>query len=488
MNFVDTSLILQDLEPLNAQIKQSQEAIAGLESDLRIVEAEIDTFATEQQHIDILQDACNALDRLEEMGAGDIFWSGMAETSDAAKHGERLRSRIAAFRDKTRGALEMRESLQANIGEHQNTLDCLFYEVEELHRLEEQRQDEFVVEREMAPVPFRPMLMPWTKEAESERRFRRSLLVSILCSLFFGITIPLVTLPIPDRINEVYEIPERVAMLVKEEVTIPTPPVAVPEKPKEKEEKKKEEEKKPEEPAKTEKAPVKKPPKAKPAKGETRVAKKKANNVGVLAFKSSFDDLMDEVPVAKLGAEAHLQKSANKIPGQARAQRSLVALQAKGGSSGGIGNYKVSRNLGNGGKGGGAGYGNAGAIGSVGTEKVESSVAGLMEESGRPLSGGYGSGRTDEEIQIVFDRYKATLYRIYNKELRKNPTLRGKLLLKLVIEPSGEVSLCKMESTDLDSPQLVAKIVNRVKRFNFGPKDDVQKITILYPIDFLPAG
>jgi len=28
---------------------------------------------------------------------------------------------------------------------------------------------------------------------------------------------------------------------------------------------------------------------------------------------------------------------------------------------------------------------------------------------------------TDEEIQIVFDRYKASFYRLYNRELRNNP-------------------------------------------------------------------
>jgi hypothetical protein len=104
------------------------------------------------------------------------------------------------------------------------------------------------------------------------------------------------------------------------------------------------------------------------------------------------------------------------------------------------------------------------------------------------VSDGPGASRTDEEIQIVFDRYKATLYRIYNKELRKDPTLRGKILLKITIEPGGEVSLCKVESTDLASPELVAQIVGRVEKFNFGPKDGVPKTTILYPIDFLPAG
>ena len=88
---------------------------------------------------------------------------------------------------------------------------------------------------------------------------------------------------------------------------------------------------------------------------------------------------------------------------------------------------------------------------------------------------------------VLSDRYKAVLYRIYNKELRKDPTLRGKLLLRITIEPEGEVSLCQVESTDLESEYLVTQVVDRVKRFNFGPKEDVLKTTILYPIDFLPA-
>jgi hypothetical protein len=96
--------------------------------------------------------------------------------------------------------------------------------------------------------------------------------------------------------------------------------------------------------------------------------------------------------------------------------------------------------------------------------------------------------RTDEEIQIVFDKYKASLYRMYNIELRKNPTLRGRIILRITIEPGGEVSACTVKSSDLGSPDLVARIVERVMKFNFGPKDKVSKVTILYPIDFLPGG
>ena len=72
--------------------------------------------------------------------------------------------------------------------------------------------------------------------------------------------------------------------------------------------------------------------------------------------------------------------------------------------------------------------------------------------------------------------------------MRKDPTLRGNILMLISIEPNGEVSMCKVESTDLGSAELVEKIVSRIKRFNFGPKEDVQRMTILYPIDFLPAG
>ena len=78
-------------------------------------------------------------------------------------------------------------------------------------------------------------------------------------------------------------------------------------------------------------------------------APKKAENTGVLKFKDSFKDLIDETPVARLGAEARLSNPAAEAAGQAQASRSLVAMEAGGGSSGGINNAAVSRNVGSGG-------------------------------------------------------------------------------------------------------------------------------------------
>jgi len=483
---VETSLLQQELEPLNAQIEETQGKLKELEVALSGVEAELETFSADEQRFGALQEVCNALDKLGQLEAGELFWEGLPKVEDIAGHLEGLRNRIAQFEEEIRGTREKQESVKAQIEQRLDDLYDLKEEVSLAYAREERRQEEFVIEREVSVVPYRSVIMPWTSDEESEKAFRRALAVALLLCLFFGFIIPMVNVPLPDR-AAVVEIPKRLATLVKKEPPKPEPVREVKKPDKTEEEKLAEES----EQKKTEKEqkPEKEEPKVAAAPGgdNKQAARKKAESAGVLAFKSSFSDLMDETPVASLGVEAHLSKAPGTA-GQAQAYRSLVAMEGgKGGGGGiaGIGNGGFSRNAGmGGGGGGGTGIG----IGGVGISRVESSVAGLVEEKGRPLSDGPGPGRTDEEIQIVFDRYKATLYRIYNTELRKNPTLRGKILLRITIEPSGELSLCEVESTDLASPELVAKIVERVKRFNFGPKDGVPKTTILYPIDFLPAG
>ena len=493
-----TSLLEQELAPLNVQIEQISQKREMLKEQLSTVETELEKFSEARQKFDALQHVCDALDKLAELKAEELFWKGIPGKTDDAEHLKRVRSRVEHFEQKISEIDERQARLQAQIDKRNDELAYLYEEVQEAYEREERRREEFVIEREISPVPYRAMIMPWTKQTESERRFHRAVLVAMLICIVFGALIPQVNVPLPNYTPTVVEIPERLAKLVKKEPPRPAPaPKPVPKQPEEEPQKMKDqskpepEKKKPDKVLK-DKTPAPAPPKvAKKGGGKSAAARKKAERVGVLAFKDTFKDLMDETTVAKLGTEARLSRKSKKVAGQAVAQRSLVAMQARGGSSGGIANSGISRNLGNGNGGhlGGSGIGKGSGGGKgdgLGFTQVESSISDL-EESSRPLSEGLAPGRTDEEIQIVFDRYKAALYRIYNRELRKNPTLRGKILLKISIETSGVVSLCKVESTDLDSPELVAKIVTRIKRFNFGPKEGVPKITILYPIDFLPA-
>ena len=39
----------------------------------------------------------------------------------------------------------------------------------------------------------------------------------------------------------------------------------------------------------------------------------------------------------------------------------------------------------------------------------------------------------------------------------------------------------------MNAPQLAAQVVDRVRGFDFGAKEGIGPVTILYPIDFLPA-
>jgi len=494
-------MLADELAPLNAQIEQVRQKHEALEGELRVVEAELETFSADRQRVDALRDVCNALDKLGELKADELFWEGISKVEDVPGHIERMRGQISRFEGEISGILEKQVSLKGQISQCLEDLDILYEEVSEAYDREERRKEEFIIEREISPVPYRGVIMPWTKEAESERRFRRSILVAMLLCFVLGAPVPLIKVPIPDRLVAVVEIPERFVKLVKAELPKPAPvPKPVKKELKEEPKQPKEEPKpKPEQKQKPDKKPKGGGPAPEPTKladggGGGAAARKKAEHVGVLAFKDAFADLMKETPVPRLGTEARLSNESPRVKGQAIAQRSLVAIQAKGGSSGGISNAGVSRNIGNGnvdrlgGYGIGSGGGSGGGTGSgTGFGRIESTIAGSGESS-RPLSDGLTPGRTDEEIQIVFDRYKATLYRIYNNELRKDPTLRGKMLMRICIEPNGAVSMCKVESTDLASPELVAKIVERIKRFNFGPKEGVLRMTILYPIDFLPAG
>jgi hypothetical protein len=222
-----------------------------------------------------------------------------------------------------------------------------------------------------------------------------------------------------------------------------------------------------------------------PEKGFSADVKPPEPNVGkagILAFKEQFASLAEDENAPRLGTDARFG-AADEV-GQASSHSVLTTNSP--GSSGGIDAGSLSRNLGGGGGRGGGGGGNGGMPG-VKVVRASSSIAAIGGGDDRPKAhSGPGASRTDEEIQIVFDRYKAAFYRDYNRALRSNPTLQGKMVLRLTIEPDGAVSMCQLQSSDMDAPDLAAQVVSRVKTINFGAKD-VQAVTIVYPIDFLPA-
>jgi TonB family protein len=450
-----TDDIKKQQDEVNRQIDDVYNRLDELKSELKTINAELKDLEEVRQRYIIISDVSDQLEQLEKLGGSELFW-GKGYSRDevrgllksARDHVINYDTQVAGLQQRKREGEEATDSLAAKV-------NVLNDESIGLQAREEARAEEFIITREMIRHPFRPMRMPWNGDDEDQKHFRKILAIVLLFSIILGIVIPMWQIPVPDRI-EVVEIPERLAKLI--EPPPPPPPPKVQEKPKE-------EEPKADKPKKEEKK--------KPEPEKVKKARKTAEKAGLMAFKDDFADLIDDTPVSKLGAQAKISGSGSKAK---KTTRSLVTSAAGSGSAG-INTAALSRNV------GGAGEG----IGGVEFSRVESSIGTDFAGEERPLSSGPGPSRTDEEIQIVFDKYKAALYRIYNKELRKNPTLQGKMVLRLTIEPDGSVSACRVDSSDMDSPELDKKIADRVKRFNFGAKEGVPSITILYPIDFLPA-
>jgi hypothetical protein len=113
---------------------------------------------------------------------------------------------------------------------------------------------------------------------------------------------------------------------------------------------------------------------------------------------------------------------------------------------------------------------------------------GFGSDTGTLDGGGDGDGvsRSQEELELVFDRNKAAIYALYNRALRDNPALLGKVVFELTIAPCGEVTDCRIVSTELKDAKLERKLIARIQIFRFEDKD-VEAITTTKPIEFFPA-
>lgn len=448
------------------EIKSEQKVLADLRARLHTVDSELSDLSPRREQFQLLGVICESLDQLHAIGAVSLFWG---EDVSPALHESKIatcREQASQFNNDINVLVEGRIALLEEIDEREGNLNELRYYLDENREEATRAEYDFVVEREIREdKAFRVGILPWSISEEDRLRQRKVLRNALMAMFLIGLIPAIWILPAPDP-NRQIEIPERLAKMVKEK-SQPKPVERIP--------------KKVEDVQKKEVASDK--PKDKPKPEEVQKAREKVKKKGILAHSNMFSDLTEDADLSNLGANARI--SGSKADGGAasngaRGTRALITATTS--SSGGVAAVAaVSR--------GGVGSGNGAAIAgnglSVGT--VSSDVADSVGDA-RPVSDGIGPARTDEEIQIVFDRYKAALYRIYNRELRSNPTLRGKMVLELIIEPDGVVSRCRVDSTDLDSPSLSAKIVERVTAFNFGAKEGVPTTKILYPIDFLPAG
>jgi periplasmic protein TonB len=312
----------------------------------------------------------------------------------------------------------------------------------------------------MSATYYRVYELPWTPSDDEQRRVRRVLGAVLGLFIGFGIVIPL----LPDKPRTpamAPAMPERIVeFILQQPKPKPLPkPVEVP----------------PPEPVEVPKIEtrVERPVPVPVTQVEPRPdPRKKAAASGLLALSDQLAELRDMDVKTNVDA-----KSLNAGAGErTRVDRSILTART-GSGSGGIAVGEVSKGFG-GGSTGLKGH----ATAKVSSATTESGAAPEAQRSGKSAK----AARTREEIELVFDKNKSAIYSLYSRALRENPALQGKVVLEVTIAPTGEVTECRVISSELGDPELERKLVARVKMFRFEDRD-VATMTTTKPIEFFPA-
>jgi len=319
--------------------------------------------------------------------------------------------------------------------------------------------------------------LPWSRDLGESRRFAGIVLAMLVLFLPPALLIPMLEVPEVER-SEAEKVPPRLARLVEKPKPVVPPEPAQPEpepEPETEPEVKKEKPKQPEPKVarvEPDPAPAPKPESEPQAESEpkpkqtTEQAREKASRSGLLAMRDKLASLRSPEPTPAREFVVNTQPSTEATKSPEDSQQVLSG-------SGGVEEAPAPET--------------AVAVAEHEVKTVDAPVEESREVAAKPAKAERSVGeRAMSNIRQVFDAQKTALYSMYRRELRQDPTLEGKVLLELVIEPDGSVSACEVVSSELEHPTLEQRIAMRVRLFNFGA-DNVEARKVRFPIDFLPG-
>jgi TonB family protein len=301
--------------------------------------------------------------------------------------------------------------------------------------------------------------LSWTGSHEEDRRFRRILLQTLLLCLAAGVITPYIRIPQlesglaeeppPRRVRLLAEQPPR-PVLKPEPGPAPQPVPAAPT-------------------VTAQQEPQTVP--ERPPLAPVMTPRQKAASSGVLAMADALAELQGKVP--KTGTRTRQEVVAAQVNTSPQASM-LTANVTRGshGIEGGVAHESV--------------LGAAGLPDRVASGPGASSRDGRVATRGRAAAPPAGMVRSEEAIQEVLDRNKGAMYTLYNRELRRDATLQGKLVMSITISPAGKVTRCVILSSELGAASLEQQLVALIKRIDFGNRPGVAAVTTKIPIEFFP--
>jgi periplasmic protein TonB len=322
-----------------------------------------------------------------------------------------------------------------------------------------------------ATLNYNKLALAWQPGVANTRRFNVILSIVMLLMILFMLVLTYIKVPPQEKRQQVV-VPDRIADFIakKEKPVVKPPPPEVKPKP-------------PQKPI-PEPEPVKEPEvvperirpserEQKPLTESQKKAREVAKSSGLLALSNELNDLIDKDAQATVGRRITTNTTNTADAATAAAGYNDDALTAGIVQTGGT----VSADV----------------IAAVNTTELEDRKvnADLAERTAKEESAiaevkAKPKRSADESVTLVFEKNKGTLYSLYERARRTTQDLQGKLVLQITISPTGDVIDVKIVSSELNNPELEAKIVSRVKTFKFESNGE-KPVTVTYPIEFLPS-
>jgi protein TonB len=317
--------------------------------------------------------------------------------------------------------------------------------------------------------------LPWSSSKSENGIFNKITLIILVLTLTMAFYVAITDLPEVSRADR-EKVPPQLAKIIQARKPAPPPPQIEPEpEPEEIVEEIPDPVLKPE-PVKAEQvtpASVKPEPEEVALSEQEKVleARETAKSSGILAFADTLASMREQPALNNL-ASTNLSEGG----GQAQqTQRDIIAAPSLA-TSGGIQTSKLSADMGAQGQ----------LEGRRNTEFVaasegEAAIATKRIEKQQQLIG----SRDLDQIRQVLDANKGAVYTLYRRALRQDPSIEGKLTVRLVIEPDGSLSSVTLVDSELDAEELVQKLISRISLINFGSAS-VTRTELEYAYNFLP--
>ena len=205
---------------------------------------------------------------------------------------------------------------------------------------------------------------------------------------------------------------------------------------------------------------------------KTKQARESAKSKGVLALQDQLASMRDTANLANLANTQQTQGG-----GQTDTSQRKILGRESNKTSGGIKLGSLSSDV-----------GAAGELeGRRNTEFVGAEIgkASLATQQRIEETQDVIGSRDLDSIRQILDANKGAVYSLYRRALRQNPSIEGKLTVRLTIQPGGYLWSVRLVDSELGAPELVEKLISRIGLINFGTQN-VTTTELEYAFNFLP--